>query len=271
MTVQPYTHPVSQLLQYGGVQFRQYPDYLALGFTDKHIPELIRLMQDEFDDYDENDASKTCWAAPVHAWRTLAQLKAEAAIPVFLSLLYEIDEKDNDLACEEFPELLAMIGPVAIPKLQRYLHNEQHGLYARVTAAHALKKIANSHPEARLSCIECLEKTLLFYRSNDENLNGLLISYLVDLQSIESLPLIRKVFAENCVDLQIVGDREDVEISLGVRRKRTTPRPRFSSFLPLLDDGFEHPKTYVAPPKVGRNAPCSCGSGKKFKKCCLKS
>lgn len=23
------------------------------------------------------------------------------------------------------------------------------------------------------------------------------------------------------------------------------------------------------PPKVGRNEPCPCGSGKKFKKCCL--
>ncbi|MBC8391880.1 MAG: SEC-C domain-containing protein, partial [Deltaproteobacteria bacterium] len=23
-------------------------------------------------------------------------------------------------------------------------------------------------------------------------------------------------------------------------------------------------------PKVGRNDPCPCGSGKKFKKCCLK-
>ena len=25
------------------------------------------------------------------------------------------------------------------------------------------------------------------------------------------------------------------------------------------------------PPKVGRNEPCPCGSGKKFKKCCLGS
>lgn len=24
------------------------------------------------------------------------------------------------------------------------------------------------------------------------------------------------------------------------------------------------------PPKVGRNEPCPCGSGKKFKKCCLR-
>ncbi|HLH55839.1 MAG TPA: DUF1186 domain-containing protein [Verrucomicrobiae bacterium] len=27
---------------------------------------------------------------------------------------------------------------------------------------------------------------------------------------------------------------------------------------------------YIAPPKIGRNAPCPCGSGKKYKKCCGK-
>lgn len=25
---------------------------------------------------------------------------------------------------------------------------------------------------------------------------------------------------------------------------------------------------YIAPPKIGRNDPCPCGSGKKYKKCC---
>lgn len=28
------------------------------------------------------------------------------------------------------------------------------------------------------------------------------------------------------------------------------------------------PQPYIAPPKVGRNEPCPCGSGKKYKKCC---
>ena len=33
---------------------------------------------------------------------------------------------------------------------------------------------------------------------------------------------------------------------------------------------FEAPVTYVrATAKIGRNDPCSCGSGKKYKKCCL--
>jgi hypothetical protein len=30
------------------------------------------------------------------------------------------------------------------------------------------------------------------------------------------------------------------------------------------------PKPYIAPPKTGRNEPCPCGSGKKYKKCCGK-
>ena len=34
------------------------------------------------------------------------------------------------------------------------------------------------------------------------------------------------------------------------------------------DDLAERPAPYRADPKVGRNEPCPCGSGKKFKKCC---
>ena len=36
---------------------------------------------------------------------------------------------------------------------------------------------------------------------------------------------------------------------------------------PALDH-YAAPKPYIAPPKTGRNQPCPCGSGKKYKKCC---
>jgi SEC-C motif-containing protein len=37
----------------------------------------------------------------------------------------------------------------------------------------------------------------------------------------------------------------------------------------LYDDGEVIPKTVVrAAPKAGRNDPCPCGSGKKYKRCC---
>ena len=32
-----------------------------------------------------------------------------------------------------------------------------------------------------------------------------------------------------------------------------------------------HLKPRVLHPKIGRNEPCPCGSGKKFKKCCIES
>jgi preprotein translocase subunit SecA len=32
--------------------------------------------------------------------------------------------------------------------------------------------------------------------------------------------------------------------------------------------GHEKPAAYNAQPRVGRNDPCPCGSGKKYKKCC---
>jgi hypothetical protein len=53
--------------------------------------------------------------------------------------------------------------------------------------------------------------------------------------------------------------------------------PEFAEFVDLLEekakqareeDDLDEP--IAAPRKVGRNDPCPCGSGKKFKKCCLK-
>ena len=34
---------------------------------------------------------------------------------------------------------------------------------------------------------------------------------------------------------------------------------------------YKRSKTYVAPKKIGRNDPCPCGSGKKYKACCGKA
>jgi hypothetical protein len=40
------------------------------------------------------------------------------------------------------------------------------------------------------------------------------------------------------------------------------------TFPPPFDEPYVPPQPYIAPPKVGRNDPCPCGSGKKYKKCC---
>ena len=46
-------------------------------------------------------------------------------------------------------------------------------------------------------------------------------------------------------------------------------RREFAASAPADSSFDDYPETYVRPePKVGRNEPCPCGSGKKYKKCC---
>ncbi len=50
--------------------------------------------------------------APIHAWRTLGQLHAAAAIAPLLGLLHYIDDDDDDWAAEDLPRALGLIRPV---------------------------------------------------------------------------------------------------------------------------------------------------------------
>lgn len=276
-----YTSPVSKLLTYGepypsGI----WPNYRTLGLTENHIPELITMLTDETL-HNADLGSNEVWA-PLHAWRVLGQLQAVEAIPALLGQLFRIDENGDDWMSDELPEVFAFIGPSAIPGLTQYLADSKCSLFARICAANSLALIGEDYPENCEDCISALEGQLKQYFFNDFTLNGFIVSYLLDLEAVETLPTIRKAFRDECVDLTVAGDCEDVEIVFGVRDERSTPRP---PLWPLWDDDDDYdddefplfdilsapekltPRTVEH--KIGRNDPCPCGSGKKYKKCCM--
>ncbi len=81
------------------------------------------------------------------------------------------------------------------------------------------------------------------------------------MKAVEAIKIIREAYAHDRVESLVRGDVEDVEIALGLRTHRTHSRKR---------GGISHLFEEVQPEaKVGRNEPCHCGSGKKYKKCCL--
>ena len=259
-----YTHPTAQLLTYGecdwaNSRWQKWPNYLELGFTIAHVTELIQMATDKELLWGNSDNSAT-WA-PIHAWRTLGQLQAEAAVIPLMSLLSE----DDDWITEELPAVYGLIGVKAISALAEYLGNKSHGVYPRINAASSLERIGNIYPEARLACILALAHQLENFDHNDPELNGFLITYLVDLKAIESLSTIKQAYNKNCVDCTIMGDLEDVEIGLGLRECRSKP-PNY----PSLAEKYGLVPPQHSQLKIGRNEPCPCGSGKKYKKCCLK-
>lgn len=221
-----YTPPVAQLLTLGECRIREWPNYLELGLSQEHVPELIRMATDPALNWGDPDSSDV-WA-PVHAWRALGQLRATPAIEPLLPLLEELD--DSDWAAEELPEVYGMIGKAAIPALRDYLADTANEMWPRITAAHALERIAAHHPEARAECVAVLTQQLEHFATQDPSFNASLIGFLLDLKAVEAAPLMERAFAAERVDLMVQGDWEDVQIELGLKQERDTPRPRLTPF-----------------------------------------
>ncbi len=260
---QDYTDPVAKLLTYGAHDIKHmgkhWPDYLELGFTKEHIPDLIRMLTDP-DLNGANPDDVKVWG-PLHAWRSLGQLGADEAAEPLASLFDELG--DDDWLSSELPKVFAMIGPTTIPILANVLEDDGIKALNRISIPKCLEEVAQHHPDSWEKCIGVLTRVLRKYATNDPALNAFLILGLVDLGALEAINLIRRAYAMECVDLSLLGDIEDAEIEMGIRDRRATPRRRLNLLTGLPEVGA------LRRGKVGRNDPCPCGSGKKFKKCCL--
>jgi hypothetical protein len=200
-------------------------------------------------------------------------MQAEEAVVPLLALL-KITE-DDEAATEELPAVFGMIGQPAVPPLSDFLADRSNVELAVSTAVMGIKEIAARHPECRAECVGILTRTLEVQPGMDPSVCGFAVSALIDLQAVEAIDVIRDAFNRNAVDISVVGDVEDVEIELGLRAGRATPPPKYMVLpegnLPWQDADRLQRRTQASPrpAKVGRNDPCPCGSGKKYKKCCL--
>jgi hypothetical protein len=118
---------------------------------------------------------------------------------------------------------------------------------------------------------------------------------LLELKATDAAELIERAHAADRVDISVNGNWNTVRKELGVKGLGLVPehlatmRP-FAAFLSPerqamlesirlshgesdapLDAPVEAPTLSArSPHKPGRNDPCPCGSGKKYKKCCMR-
>lgn len=219
-----YAMPVARLLALGRPGDNVPDRWLTaeeVGLGPEHVPEIIRVMMDER--WGELDSDMPEVYASIHAWRILADLRAEEAIPALIEFLARSDEEWDDWATEEIPDVLGILGPAAIPALTDYLQACSDDRESCSDVAHALQEIGARHPEVRDRTVEILTAKLQHYAEQDKYLNGSIIAYLIDLKAVESAPVMEAAFAAKAVEVWIVGDWEDVQIELGLRTKRSTP------------------------------------------------
>lgn len=215
-----YPPPVARLLTLGEPrkfdkptrESPGWPNYLGYGLGPEHIPDLIRLTGDEV--FNEGDPDSPEVWGPLHAWRALGQLHATEAVAPLLDVLS--DNEDDDWVHEELPYVFALIGPAAIAPVAAYLADTTQTLTNRLTPTTALEKIAEAHPEARDEAVRALVRQLESYEDNDPELNGFIISSLVQLKAVEAAPLMQQAFESNNVDTIVLGDWDDARIELGL-------------------------------------------------------
>lgn len=226
MTTQSYPPPVDRLLTYGVCDPRDDFKYVEeLELTADHIPDLIRMAIDP-DLNQANSDSLAIWA-PVHAWRSLGQLRAEAAIEPLLELTQDAGMED-DWLFTEIPNALGQIGTAALPALTAQLANRVYHRRVRGLASEAIEKIGELHPEARSTCVEILTKELDRYQLNHPTLSGFLVASLLDLEAVESASSIEQAYAADRVDSSICGDWDEVQVQLGLKTREEVPKRRLT-------------------------------------------
>lgn len=257
-----YPEPVRKLLELGETERKNdWSEYSQMGFTEKDIPKLIEMFEDL--DLEEADSDTPYVWAPLHAWRTLGGLKAKEAIRPIINKLDEI--YDDDWASEELPRVLGLIGEDCIEPLSKYIYDKSKSENARINAMFALQQVGENYPDKKDGIIKIFSEYLDNASAKNTDLNGFAVLYLIELNAESAIESIRSAFERNIVEISIPGDLEDVEIALGLRLFRSTPKPKYNRQLTAPTQ----PDASSGKVKIGRNDPCPCGSGKKYKKCCL--
>ncbi len=177
---------------------------------------------------------------------------------------------------------------------------------ARNVLGSVVGQVALQDPQRRAEVIDWFKRLFEAYAgiSNGEQVLdsesvGELVSCAVDIQAVELLPQIKTLFEQGKVWEGICGTyqsiAEDIQ-SEGFKAKplellsideiyeafweyeyHSTEEYDFEDDYEVPETNNSEPHTADTPiiplktePKVGRNDPCPCGSGKKYKKCCMK-
>ena len=278
-----HTTPLSDLLarlRTGGDKLPSKVFEAIREYGQEAVAPLIEIVR-EYPGYDGDSPSHKFWATH-HAITLLGDLRAADAVEPILDLL----DEDDDYVDQHLPESLAKIGRPALEPLRTALFAPDADIYGVARAANAVVKMAELHPELRQEIVAMMIERFDADVPNDEpeSLRGFLVSDLADLRAVEAIPTVRHAYGQNRVDETIIGlehFRQIVERPEGTHPhdamrpilKSSQPKsllgPGFPGLPPLPDaDELEPRQPLALGRKVGRNEPCPCGSGKKFKRCC---
>ena len=262
-------------------------------------PGLLAMLAGGVDhDWDKDDPR---WYREVHAGLLLCALREPAALPTFAGI-FRNPEQDT---LQEWFDIAIPIyyGLAAIPMIVNLMSRVETCDYGRNASTEMLAHIALRHPKERERVVAVLLAHLPplgpdglpvltpAQRQNPPELWTWIVGALMDLRETTSQRQVTALFDADLMYEGIVGDLDDYlaevlsddepsrarytfdilkEYERQHREARRLAQHKTQSarqealYKPLADG-----QTLVrGQPRIGRNDPCPCGSGKKYKRCC---
>lgn len=234
-----------------------------------------------------------------HAVYLMGELEATELLEPFLETLKQDSDFLNfwyfDLLTEDFWEPLLKAGKGQLEKLQEFVLTPHIDTYARSVVLTVFSQIALHYPERRNEITDFLGKimdSILTAEPDsgivDSELNGFLVSDATEIQGVELLDKIERLYEKGYVSEGVAGTLDSIRKDIS-KKPPFSYKKKFNSVFERYDDlnrvarnnfsahdntekeqsffNYEN-KPVISEPKVGRNDPCPCGSGKKYKKCC---
>jgi hypothetical protein len=221
------------------------------------------------------------------AFRPLCQLAAKADL---------LEQLLGDGVFENFSCMLARVFDGNLGPLQWLIEAETASEYTRDAACYALAWLTADGQISRDQTSEYLER--LFTELQPQTGNMVWVGWAGAISTLglgHLAPLVKQAFDRGLIDHSIMGFN-DFQIDLGEAERTKDPvafvEHHHMRNMQAHDDAVALLSTWAAfeteeqrrakesrywrpvaarrpsSPKVGRNAPCPCGSGKKYKKCC---
>ncbi|HPW65527.1 MAG TPA: SEC-C metal-binding domain-containing protein [Salinivirgaceae bacterium] len=267
------------------------------------IADLEQVMYHTMFEFTDEDFERNEYYALPHAIWFLYELNAVETMETACLLLQKEDDFTDfwfgDFWVNDTWFYYYMLVKHDHRQLLEVLYLPNKNAFVKSTLLDAIEQLAFHHPERKDEVIEWLTDLLQFYVDNQTNNDiidapfvGFIESSLIDLNVKNSLPILKILHEADCVDEWINGGYADVvkyfenppflekrimelpdiytlaekEIEMIERWKKEKKNQKAESYYPQQPEETEI--TEVKRSKVGRNDPCPCGSGKKFKKCC---
>jgi hypothetical protein len=206
----------------------------------------------------------------------------------------------GDVVTQDGGRILAAVCDGDLAPIRALILNRAADQFSRSAGVSALARLA---AWGEVPCERVVAELLWLAREGLEREASFvwddLASECADIEALEVFPEIRRAYAEQLIDPMSISAEEldEVEASprgLWLDRNRTRYPPiadvadatswwaafdKSRGRGPVGHDAMAHAhdtslheneqiEPYRAPPKVGRNEPCPCGSGRKYKKCC---